>query len=74
MSSEQFLRMLRKDVRAAVQRKCKKITGDDNAYKEAHEAKGLGKRCINSWIQTEGLQTDYEVAKVTHNAKPLIKK
>lgn len=74
MNEEQFIKMLKQDVRAATQRKCKKISGDDNAYNGAHEAKRQAKRCINSWIQTEGIQTDYEVAKVTRNVKPLLKK
>lgn len=74
MSREQFLRILRQDFRAAVQRKCKKIPGDDNAYYEAQAAKRQAKRCINSWIQTEGLQTDYQTAESNDNYIPLMKK
>lgn len=57
-----------------MRRKCTKISGDDKAYDEAQEAKLQAKRCISSWIQTEGLLTDFEVAKVTGNNKPLLKK
>lgn len=73
-SEEQFIRKLRQDSRAAMQRKCKKVSGDENAYNEAQDAKRQAKRCIRSWIQTEGLETDFQVAKLNHNIKPLLKK
>lgn len=73
-NEEQFVRKLRQDARAAGQRVCKKLSGEDSAYKEAHDARRQAKRCIRSWIQTEGLETDLEVAKVNGNLKPLLKK
>lgn len=66
--------MLKRDMHTAAKRKCKKLTGDENAYTEAHNAKEQAKQCIKSWVQTEGLETDLEVAHQNRNIKPLVKK
>lgn len=73
-SQAQFLRMLRRDSQAAYQRKCKKITGDDNAYMEAQIAKAHGRACIRNWFETEEMQAGVQQAKMTNNYKPIMKK
>lgn len=65
--------MLKRDSQAAYQRKCKKVS-DDNAYTEAMQAKNDAKTCVTNWIQTEGIYANYQLAKLTHDIKPLIKK
>lgn len=66
--------MLNRDGQAAVQRKCKKISGDDNAYIAAVESKKQLKTCVTNWMQTEGIYTNYQLAKLTHDIKPLVRK
>lgn len=73
-SETQLIRMLNRDSKAAFQRKCKKISGNDNAYTEAVEANKQVKTCVTNWIQTEGIYINYQLAKLTHDVKPLIKK
>lgn len=73
-NKERFLKMLQRDAQAAYQRKCKKISGNDNAYTEAEEAKAQAKACLKAWATSEGISTNYQYAKLTRDFKPLIKK
>lgn len=70
----QLLRMLKRDGQAAFQRKCKKITGDDNGYAKSMEAKDQAKACVTNWMESEKIMESYDTAKKTGDKKSFIKK
>lgn len=66
--------MLKRDSQTAFQRKCKKISGDDNGYSKSMEAKDQIKACIGNWTESEEITDTYYIAKTSQNYKPFIKK
>lgn len=70
----QLLRMLKRDSQGAFRRKCKKLTGDDNAYAQAVEAQKQSKTCASNWVQNEGIHIDYQIAKRNGDYKTLMRK
>lgn len=64
--------MLVRDSQAAYRRKCKKLTGDDNAYVEATEAMKLGNLCVKAWLEIQFTDSDYPNAQ--SKEKALLKK
>lgn len=71
-NQEQFYRLLNRDIQASYQRKCKKISGNDNAFAAAVEAKKQMKTCLTNWMETEGLDSD--MGQMENDANPLLKK
>lgn len=66
--------MLKLDSQAAFRRRCKKITGDDNSYTKAMEAKDQAKTCIANWEESEEIMESYYHAKMARDPKIFIKK
>lgn len=73
-NEEQFKRMLKRDGEAALQKKCKKISGDDNAYAKSKRAEIQLQVCIANWMESNGIIESYRLAEITKNYKPIIKK
>lgn len=69
-----LMKTLKRDSQKAFQRKCKKISGDDNAYAKAMEAKDQVKVCIRKWTESEDILESLHNAERTQNYKPFIKK
>lgn len=65
--------MLKRDGLAAHQRKCKRITGDDNGYAKAMETEEQLHVCIENWIDSEEITAYHHHAKITQDYKPLIR-
>lgn len=74
LTQEQFLGMLKSDIQAAIQRKCIKVSGNDNAYSEAVQAIKEAKNCINNWMKTDRIYANYRLAQMFENNKPFIKR
>lgn len=68
------MKTLKRDSQKAFQRKCKKISGDDNAYAKSMEAKDQVKVCITKWTQSEDILESWHQADRTDNYKPFFKK
>lgn len=69
----QFIRMLKLDSQAAVQRKCRKI-GGEGTFEKAMEAIEQGNACFDNWMEPEEFDAIKYQARVTNDYKPLIKK
>lgn len=66
--------MLKRDGLLALQRKCKKISGDDNEYAKSMEEREQVTVCIANWMEAEEVLDSFNSAKLTKDFKPFIKK
>lgn len=70
----QLALMIQRVVVASYQRKCKKISGDDNAYIKALEAAKPFETCVSSWAESEKFDEQYTLAQQSGDFKPALKK
>lgn len=68
------MRMLKRDSQAAFQRKCKKVTGDDNGYAKMMETQEQVKACVANWMESENIMESYNRMQTTRDSKPLLRK
>lgn len=66
--------MIRRVINSSWQKRCKKISRDDDGYTKATEAKEQANACIDNWAESEGIVASYERALLTGDNKPIIKK
>lgn len=57
-----------------MEKRCKKISGDDNGYTKDMEAKEQANACIDNWAESEEIIINYNHLLLTGDLKPLIKK
>lgn len=65
--------MLDRDLKAALQRKCKKL-GGDKVYAKSIEAEEQAKVCIENWLQSAEISKTFDNFKLTGDFKPVMKK
>lgn len=58
-NSKQFLAMIKRVSQSSWQKRCKKISGDDNAYDKALAAGQPFKTCIENWNGAEEIKKSY---------------
>lgn len=68
------MRMLKRVSLEAYQRKCKKITGDDNGYAKMMETQEQMQTCVTNWMESEKITESYKRADITKDYKPFFKK
>lgn len=66
--------MLKHATQTAFERKCKRVTGEDNGFAHTLETKKQIEVCIRNWVESEKISESYFHSEMTHNYTPFIKK
>lgn len=66
--------MIKRAIRSSWEKRCKKISGDDNGFTKAMEAKDQANACIDNWAESEEIIVTYNHMLLTGDVKPIIKK
>lgn len=72
-NSKQFLGMIKRASQSSWQKRCKKISGDDNAYAKALASAEPFKTCLENWQGGEEIMKSYNHTKETGEYKSMFK-